>query len=520
MSPHFRRLPPRIAPVLSLVVALTLGASSAAAQTAAPAQAPIERVRLTDGELSCRQIHTELGDMDKAIAEAKQVQASASTTTTAGQVGGVAAEAASRTGVFGQLGGLFGQLAGTVAAKGAASVAESSGKQSAQRAAEREKQALARKEHLTTIFLAKGCKASDPEAAPMPGSSTAVQQVLAASAAQSAQAAVAANMPAEELVKQAAANLVPAAGDIEFDRNLTRIAAHPRVVVPAFRVAFTVKTQASAYGGGGLANIGQSSGFNRTITQSQNKRVEMALAGADLPLLQALTDQLYADFIARLQASGKQVVDVETLRRTAGYEKLKTVEKLPYTTSPTGDPRNYVVLAPKALPLFFMHLDTHLGNAGPFEQDGTKAVNELSARLDAVALVPTLIIDIAELESSGRSNFRSGAQAEVLPRLGVGGRSELRFTMGKDAKIFYTGEMGNVSAKKPLFVEGEFGEVKTVESFDTAGLANALTMATGLQGAQHFVDKRELRVDRQKFAAGVLRLGAAFNRASLAALAQ
>ena len=77
--------------------------------------------------------------------------------------------------------------------------------------------------------------------------------------------------------------------------------------------------------------------------------------------------------------------------------------------------------------------------------------------------------------------------------------------------------MGWLLAKKPLFSEGTYGEVRTVESFDTAGLANILTAATGLQGAQHFVDKRELRIDRQKFASGVLGLGAAFSRATLAA---
>lgn len=492
-------------------IALCLLCTCAFAQT--PDEPPIERIKLTDGELSCRQIHTELGAMDNAVADAKKVQSSGGTTATAGQVGSVAAEVANRTGVFGQIGGLFGQIAGSIAAKSAASLTEQSGKQSAQRAAEREKQALARKEHLTSIFLAKGCKASDPDA-PAANPNAAVA-FLASASAQAAQAA----LPPEELVRQAADRIAPAAGEIEFDKNAPAVAGPARVFVPAFRVAFAVKTSASAYSGGGLANIGNSSGFGRTVTQQQNKRVEMALAGADLPLLQALADRLHSDFIEQLRASGKQVVDTESVRKTAGFEKLKTVEKTPYTTSPSmqGDPRNYIVVSPSKLPLFFMHLDTYLGNAGPFEQDSTKAVHELAAKLDAVAYIPTLIVDIAQLESSGRSSFRAGANADVIPKLGVGGRSELRFVSGKDAKIFFTGEMGAVTVKKPLYMEGSYGEVRTVEAFDTAGIANALTAATGLQGAQHFVDKRELRIDRQKFAAGVLSIGAAFNRSALAA---
>ena len=92
----------------------------------------IERIKLTDNELGCRQIHDELGVMDKAVTEAKQAQASADTTTTAGQVGGVAAEVASRTGLFGQVGGLWGHVAGTVASKAAADVTTQTGKQGVQ----------------------------------------------------------------------------------------------------------------------------------------------------------------------------------------------------------------------------------------------------------------------------------------------------------------------------------------------------------------------------------------------------
>jgi hypothetical protein len=464
----------------------------------------IERIRITDGELSCRQIHDELGTMDKAVAEAKQAQASGDNTATAGQVGGVAAEVASRTGLFGQVGGLFGHIAGTVAAKTAADVTTQSGKQGVQQGIEREKQALARKEHLTTVFLGKGCKASDPDA---PAAN------LNAALPMAQPAAVAAALPVEEILRLAAAGLTPLGAGPNLDRHNVAIAAQNRVIVPGYRVAFVVKTSASAYGGGALANVGSGYG-SRTVTQAQNKRVEMALAGADMALLQGLTDRLHADFLDRLKAAGREVVDTATLARTSGFEKLKPVSPQPYTANPSmqGDPRNYVVLTPKGLPLFFMHLDTYLGNAGAFDQEGTKAIHELAANLNAVAFIPTLQIDIAELESSGRSNLRAGAEADVIPKLGIGGRSELRVVTGKDAKIFFTGEMGTLIVKNPLFIEGAFGEVKTVEAFDTAGLANSLTAATGLQGAQHFVEKRELRVDRQKFAAGVLKAGATFNQ--------
>ena len=87
-------------------------------------------------------------------------------------------------------------------------------------------------------------------------------------------------------------------------------------------------------------------------------------------------------------------------------------------------------------------------------------------------------------------------------------------------KIFFTGEQGSLIVKAPVYTEGEFGTVSTVENFDTASLANSLTRATGLQGVQSFVDKRELRVDRQKFTEGVLKIGATFNQQVIAATKQ
>ncbi|MDZ4202962.1 MAG: hypothetical protein U1C96_12545 [Gallionella sp.] len=125
----------------------------------------IERIKITDNELSCRQIYDELGSLDKTIAKAKETQSSGQTTATTGQAAGVAAEVATRTGFFGQFGGLSGHLLGSVASKTAANVTEQSGQQTAQQAAETERQAQARKEHLTGLFISRSCKASELKAA-------------------------------------------------------------------------------------------------------------------------------------------------------------------------------------------------------------------------------------------------------------------------------------------------------------------------------------------------------------------
>ena len=97
------------------------------------------------------------------------------------------------------MGGLAGHLFGSVASKTAANVAEQQGQMSAAQAAEREKQALARKEHLTQIFLAKGCSASDPSA---PGKTpNATTPVPAPTQAASASPPSAADASAETLAE-------------------------------------------------------------------------------------------------------------------------------------------------------------------------------------------------------------------------------------------------------------------------------------------------------------------------------
>lgn len=218
----------------------------------------IERVRITDSELSCRQIHDELGAMDKVIADAKQAQASGETTATAGQVGGVAAEVASRTGLFGQVGGLWGHVAGTVTSKAAANVAEQSGKQGAQQSADREKQALARKDHLTSTFLAKGCRSSDPDFNPAP-SQTGLKPAAAATRQSVAVAGAATQSPPSPNVINLP-DLNPAEwfdgkmGGTFGEKTVNAFGRSKRVVIAGFRVVFVTRACPC---GGRLATPGE-----------------------------------------------------------------------------------------------------------------------------------------------------------------------------------------------------------------------------------------------------------------------
>ena len=152
-------------PLVSIAFAAALVGAGVQAQT-------IERVRMTDNDLSCQQIYTESLQMDAVVARAA-VDPNANATA---QVAGAVAQAAvvnsaarSGFGGFGNFGGgsLLGGLLGGVAQQAATNNAQQqmANQQAAAQQAQQNgllaQQAQGRKEHLTGMFLSKGCKMAD-----------------------------------------------------------------------------------------------------------------------------------------------------------------------------------------------------------------------------------------------------------------------------------------------------------------------------------------------------------------------
>lgn len=151
--------------LIPTAAALVLCAASAHAQT-------IERVKMSDNDLSCQQVYDEIRQMEAVVARVSAPPASAAADPAAGnpavgaQMAGAVAQQALATSGFGGFGGLGGMLSGLVQAAGAQqaqqqAAAQQSGALQAQQNAVLMQQAQGRKEHLTTVFLSKGCKMSD-----------------------------------------------------------------------------------------------------------------------------------------------------------------------------------------------------------------------------------------------------------------------------------------------------------------------------------------------------------------------
>lgn len=427
----------------------------------------IERVNIADNELNCRQIHDELGVMDKAIAEAKQVQSSSETTATAGQVGGVAAEVASRTGLFGQVGGLLGHIAGTVASKTAANVTEHTGKQGAQQGAEREKQALARKEHLTSIFLAKGCKSSDPDFNPA-SQQTGLRPAAAAMRTAGAAEAAAQSPSSPDIVSLP--DLNPAEwfdgkmGGTFGEKTVNAFGRSNRVVIAGFRVVFVTHNETHAITRGTYMPGGRETGTAKA-------KMEVDLQGVDDATLQTITNAAYQRFVDQLKAAGKEVLSIEhTKSLYAGFQ-----------TSPVPQEVNREALrgrafSPAGLPLWWQVGDPW-GDSG-LSQTNMRAFNELSKATDAIAIAPGIVIDFARMQSSGNSSGWGSSSASVGAKLAMSVSSfSTRVVRAEEIRyggIVFKGDDGSLNMLNRIDTEAQFADLQQVEESDKGSVISLL----------------------------------------------
>lgn len=440
---------------------------------------PIEMVRITDNDLSCQQIFDERGGMDKVIAEAKQAQSSSQTTATAGQAAGVAAEVASRTGIFGALGGLGGHLFGTVASKTAAGVAEQQGQQGAAQAAEREKQAMGRKEHLTSVFLAKGCSASDPSAAPKtPNASIGTTTPLAAAPAP---APVTQASPETLAGKRA----VPMPVAVEAINPEDLLSSNKTLIVPTTYVTLVTDGRVSAAKQSGLLQRG-----NASAQAAANFKVK----GLDKAYAQLLAKAAQDNLVAQLRAAGytvltyADVMDRDLFRNAAR-------ESGPISASEGG--LNTLMVAPTDAQMFKSSLV-----GGQFSEFISGGKNRIP---DATLLIPQYVFHAPQSWAEGSRGYSSvSATTHVVHGMNM---AQARVTwLGQPVSRMMRGIPGVATTKAVINVGEKVGELSAgADASPTT--ANALSSALSVFGGgniQRSVTNYELTINREEFAAAVM----------------
>ncbi len=459
------------------------GATPAFFSPALAQQSPIERIRITDNELTCAQLYAEAGAMDKVTADARAAEGQGNTTATAAQAGNVAAEVAGRTGLFGSLGGLTGALFGQVAAQTAAGVAQQSGQMTAQQAAERGKQAAARKEHVSSLFLNRGCKASDLAYNP-PASAASAAPVHLASAVVSTAApgpAVAPPMAIQSLPDLDPDNFFKGAIGGTFGKNVIEVLpGNKRVAVAGFRVAFITSNTATAQVRGSYMPGRDTSGASSTLI--------VTLSGVDTATMQALTDRAYADFLAQLRLTGREVLPQEELKEfLAGVDVSPSAPGKPYTKE--ANSQTAMVFSPTGMPLWFHNGDVVWADKSPFDQKNLRSMAEYSHKLNAIMVTPLIVVDFARMSSSGNQSGLVASSAETGAALEMRVSAFFsRVTRSEETRggLVMKGDDAHVSMTRGFVSELKFGAMKEVAAADnraTVGIFNALGGAMGLANA-------------------------------------
>lgn len=275
-----------------------------------------------------------------------------------------------------------------------------------------------------------------------------------------------------------------------FDAKAVKhLAKANRIAVPTYRLGVVMRSGISASG---------SSGSVTTDTSVE-------LRGVSHELLRSIADRAYADFIKRLGATGRPIVPIEDIRTAQGYGQLEMASP-PFGKKPFADARYAVLTAPNGMDLFFTHFDAPLSDQSPLALGNWRALNQLSVDLGSVILIPTVVVDFAELSGSGHKVYSNSASVQVKPGLYA---VELFTALSAyHAKIRIAGELGRATLQKRIAI-GQAGEfVKTSQTDNHAEVAwwnsqvNSGSVAPGTIGPSLAYDSStyEYRVDPAVFA--------------------
>ena len=236
-------------------------------------------------------------------------------------------------------------------------------------------------------------------------------------------------------------------------KTVTAFAKSNRVAVAGFRVVFVTHNEARA--------IVRASYMPGRETGAAKAKMEVDLQGVDEATLQAITDKAYALFIDQLKAAGREVVPNEEMKEP--WAKFNVVP-VPQETK-TGLLRG-LAFSPTGMPLWWQVGDAW-GNAG-LSQKNMKAFNELSKALNApITIAPQIVIDFAQMQSSGNRSGLVARRAEVNATLAMSVPTfTTRVVRAEETRYggqVFKGDDGFLSLMKVLDTDVEFAELYLVK---------------------------------------------------------
>lgn len=170
------------------------------------------------------------------------------------------------------------------------------------------------------------------------------------------------------------------------------------IAILGYNLGLVVQSEIKAFGGAGSA---QSS-------------TAATLTGLTIDHVQTIADHALVDFADVLRQTGRPLLLMDTISQAPSFATLKA-SPVPFRKQPAADARRVMMVPPHGMNLMLTNADSPITDKSPFDLKNAMALSHLSFELDAVVLIPNIIIDFAQFSSSGNSVYSSSASTGIDP---------------------------------------------------------------------------------------------------------
>ena len=263
-----------------------------------------------------------------------------------------------------------------------------------------------------------------------------------------------------------------------------------QVVIPFFQIQFVIDSDASANISGGASS-----------------KTMVKLVGPTPAQMQAITDRLYARFVADLAASGLKVIPPEAARGFPNYAKLQDGGKPSGTKVDGHQGVNSLFFAPQGMTFYYLPTqDIAYTGAGSFGGFQTAMVppkeQALMQESQAAVLGFRAVVDFASLKSSDKGflgHFRASAKTSASAAIALRPIATQMWLMTPNAKPGVTDMLNRMrfELQAPLMIDTD--AILSMEDARTRGdkrgeaLGNAAALLFG--GGMSKTRKYDVTVD-------------------------
>ena len=244
-----------------------------------------------------------------------------------------------------------------------------------------------------------------------------------------------------------------------------------RVAIGGFRVIFITDNAVKAQ-----VRASYLPGQDKTAAHAS---MDVSLEGVDHATLQALTDKAYTAFVEQLTLAGREVVPMEQMQALyTQLEAAKAEPGAPYTKEIKlgASKRVGVGFSPAGIPLWWHNWDGW-GDAG-FSQSNFKKFVAYSKDVEAFIIAPVIVVDFAQMESSGNRSGLMAREASVGASLSMS-VSEMNTQIARAEQVKFgqlsKGDQASISLTKGFSVDTAFADMELVEERKTTGLMAIMT---------------------------------------------